>query len=54
MIIDCNLIEPQTRSPFVLQKTHSPHKYKQEKSKKELKKQLQNALSQISNDSDDD
>ena len=54
MIIDCNLIDPQTGSPFVLQKIHSPHKYKQEKSKKELKKQLQDVLSQISDDFDDD
>ena len=52
MISDCNLIDPQTGSPFVLQK--SPHKYKHEKSKKELKKQLQDALSQISDGSDDD
>ena len=54
MIIDCNLIDPQTRSSFVLQKIHSPHNYKQEKSKKELKKQLQDTLSQISDDFDDD
>ena len=54
MIIDCNLVGPQTWSPFILQKIHSPNKYKQEKSKKELKKQLQDAFSQISNDSDDD
>ena len=46
MISDCNLLDPQTKSPF---KLHSPYK-----SKKELKKQLQDALSQISNDSDDD
>ena len=46
MISDCNLLDPQTKSPFML---HSPHK-----SKKELKKQLQNVLSQISDDSDDD
>ena len=45
MISDCNLLDPQTKSPFIL---HSPHK-----SKKELKKQLQDALSQISDDSDD-
>ena len=43
---DCNLLDPKTKSPFIL---HSPHK-----SKKELKKQLQDALSQISDDSDDD
>ena len=54
MVIVCNLIDSQTRSPFVLQKIHNPHKYKQEKSKKELKKQLQDALSQIFDDSDDD
>jgi hypothetical protein len=54
MIIDCNLVDPQTRSPFVLQKIHNQDKYKQEKSKKELKKQLQDAFSQISNDSDED
>ena len=46
MILDCNLLDPQTKSPF---KLHSPHK-----SKKELKKQLQDPLSQISDDSDDD
>ena len=46
MISDCNLLDPQTGSLF---KIHSPHK-----SKKELKKQLQDALSQISDDSDDD
>ena len=46
MISDCNLLDPQTKSPFIL---HSSHK-----SKKELKKQLQDALSQISDDSDDD
>ena len=46
MISDCNLLDPQTKSPFIL---HSPHK-----SKKELKKKLQDALSQISDDSDDD
>jgi hypothetical protein len=46
MISDCNLLDPQTKSPFML---HSPHK-----SKKELKKQLQDAFSQISDDSDDD
>ena len=46
MISDYNLLDPKTKSPFIL---HSPHK-----SKKELKKQLQDALSQISDDSDDD
>jgi hypothetical protein len=46
MISDCNLLDPQTKFPFML---HSLHK-----SKKELKKQLQDALSQISDDSDDD
>ena len=54
MIIDCNLIDPQTSSLFVLQKIHNPHKYKQEKSIKELKKQLQDVFSQISDDFDDD
>ena len=42
MISDYNLLDPQTKSPF---KLHNPHK-----SKKELKKQLQDALSQISDD----
>ena len=46
MISDYNLLDPKTKSPFIL---HSPHK-----SKKELKKQLQDALSQIYDDSDDD
>ena len=55
MIINCNLIDPQTRSLLVLQKIHSPYKYKQEKfKKKKLKKQLQDALSQISDDFNDD
>jgi hypothetical protein len=62
MIANCNLLEPQTKTPFIL---HSPYKsdpqtkspskpHKPHKSKKELKKQLQDALSQISDDSDDD
>jgi hypothetical protein len=46
MISDCNLLDPQTKTPFILR---SPYK-----SKKELKKQLQDALSQISDDFDDD
>ena len=55
MIINCNLIDPQTRSLLVLQKIHSLYKYKQEKfKKKKLKKQLQDALSQISDDFNDD
>ena len=45
MISDCNLLDPQTKAPFIL---HSPHK-----SKKELKK-LQDALSQSFDDFDDD
>ena len=45
MISDCNLLDPQT-------KTKSP--FKSNKSKKELKKQLQDALSEISDDSDDE
>jgi hypothetical protein len=56
MISDCNLLDPQTKTPFILYspyksdpKPHNPHK-----SKKELKKQLQDALSQISDDSDDE
>jgi hypothetical protein len=62
MILDCNLLDPQTKTPFIL---HNPHKsdpqtkspfkpHNPHKSKKELKKQLQDALSQISDDSDDD
>ena len=59
MISDCNLLDPQTKTPFLL---HSPYKsnpqtkspFKSIKSKKELKKQLQDALSQISDDSDDE
>ena len=59
MISDCNLLDPQTKTPFLL---HSPYKsnpqtkspFKSNKSKKELKKQLQDALSQISDDSDDE
>ena len=58
MVSDCNLLDPQTKTPFIL---HSPHKsdpqtkspskpHNPHKSKKELKKQLQNALSQISDD----
>jgi hypothetical protein len=46
MISECNLLDPQTGSLF---KLHSPHK-----SKKELKKQIQDALSQTSDDSNDD
>ena len=62
MISDCNLLNPQTKTPFILQspyksdpqtksssKPHNPHK-----TKKELKKQLQDALSQIFDDYDDD
>ena len=62
MISDCNLLDPQTKTPFIL---HSPYKsdpqtkssskpHNPHKSKKELKKQLQDALSQISDDSNDD
>jgi hypothetical protein len=62
MISDYNLLDPQTKTPFIL---HSPHKsdpqtkspskpHNPHKSKKELKKQLQDALSQISDDFDDD
>ena len=52
MISDCNLLDPQTKTPFIL---HSPYKsdpkpHNPHKSKKELKKQLQDALSQISDD----
>ncbi len=62
MIADCNLLDPQSKTPFIL---HSPYKsnpqtkspskpYNPHKSKKELKKQRQDALSQISDDSDED
>ena len=62
MITDCNLLDPQTKTPFIL---HSPYKsnpqtkspskpHNPQKSKKELKKQLQDVLSQISDDSYDD
>ena len=59
MISDYNLLDPQTKTPFLLHssyksdpQTKSPSK--SHKSKKELKKQLQDALSQISDDSDDE
>ena len=62
MISDCNLLDPQTKTPFLLHslyksnpQTKSPFKsHNSHKSKKELKKQLQDALSQISDDSDDE
>jgi hypothetical protein len=58
MISDCNLLDPQTNTPFLLSpyKSDTPAKspFKSHKSKKELKKQLQDALSQISDDSDDE
>ena len=62
MIYDCNLLDPQTKTPFLLHssyksdpQTKSPFKPQHpHKSKKELKKQLQDALSQISDDSDDE